>query len=143
MQFKSGSKPLGIYPFISKLLFTKSPQTIERSEQFRCHLNHSLLLVAGPDLNRRPPGYRSAPVAVVCRSLSPLSRRTRTLGDTARKNSSPDCFSFANPTSFARRAHNPHRINKTPVSEKEKQMLCICFFFLVAGAGFEPTTSGL
>ena len=42
--FKSGSKSLGIYPFVSKLIFAKSPQTIEKSEQFRCHLNHSLLL---------------------------------------------------------------------------------------------------
>jgi len=31
--FKSGSKPLGIYPFVSKLIFAKSPQTIEKSEQ--------------------------------------------------------------------------------------------------------------
>ena len=30
--------------FVSKLIFEKSPQTIEKSEQFRCHLNHSLLL---------------------------------------------------------------------------------------------------
>ena len=51
MQFKSGSKPLGIYPFVSKLIFAKSPLTIEKSEQFRCHLNHSLLLA--PDVRQR------------------------------------------------------------------------------------------
>ena len=30
--------------FYSKRIFAKSSQTIERSEQFRCHLNCSLLL---------------------------------------------------------------------------------------------------
>lgn len=34
-------------PFCFKIDFTKIPQTIEKSEQFRCHLNCSLLLVAG------------------------------------------------------------------------------------------------
>ena len=63
LQFKSGSKPLGIYPFVSKLIFAKSPQTIEKSEQFRCHLNHSLLLA--PQVGLEPatttlavPGYK-------------------------------------------------------------------------------------
>ena len=36
LQFKSGSKPPDIYPFVSNLIFAKSPQTIEKSEQFRC-----------------------------------------------------------------------------------------------------------
>ena len=35
-------------PFCFKSHFCKSPQTIEKSEQFRCHLNHSLLLEAPP-----------------------------------------------------------------------------------------------
>ena len=30
MQFKSGSKPLGIYPFVSKLILSKSPQNIKK-----------------------------------------------------------------------------------------------------------------
>ncbi len=37
---------------------------------------------------RRPPGYRFAPVAVVCRPRSPLALRTRAWGDTARKQKS-------------------------------------------------------
>ena len=37
----------------------------------------------------------------------------RTLGDTAHENSSPDCFHFTNPTSCARRSHNPVKKRQT------------------------------
>ena len=67
----------------------------------------------GPDLNQRPSGYHFVPVAVVCRVLSPSAPFARTLGDTAHENSSPDCFHFTNPTSCARRSHNPVKKRQT------------------------------
>jgi len=33
LRFNSDTKLLGIYPFVSKLLFAKSPQTIAKSPQ--------------------------------------------------------------------------------------------------------------
>jgi len=95
-------------------------------------------------LNLRPPGIasRRSPSCVV--RSRPLARRTRTWGDTAQKNSSLDCF-----LSLTQRAPlvvlitrlSPHAYY---LHSKKRKTAALgdCFPFLVAGAGFEPTTSG-
>ena len=68
-------------------------------------------MVAGEGFEGRPSGYRFAPVAVVCRlpAQAQPACHARTLGDTACKNAPPEPFCFADPTSSARRAHNPSK----------------------------------
>ena len=101
MQFKSGSKPLGIYPFVSKLIFAKIPQTIEKSEQFRCHLNHSLLLAAGLGYLR----YASCVLAV-------------NRSDFETKNSPQDYFFNVS---------HPLRVRILPVFTRKKAHQMMCF----------------
>ena len=115
---------------------------------FECVKNDlpkQVVFLMGGGLN--PPGYRSAPVTVVCRFVNKLKAcfKTRTLGDTARKNNPPDCFCFTNPTSHARRSHNPKTIDSIlhPHRQNKDRHPNGCLSLLGAGAGFEPTTSGL
>ena len=135
LQFKSGSKPLGIYPFVSKPIFAKSPQTIEKSEQFRCHLNCSLLLGAGAGLI--PP-------------TSGLSLRAgrRRMSFTASNNSTGKLLLVATP--FAKTIRRIVLASLTQratlaglKTQKEKSNHFRDCSKLGAGAGFEPTTSGL
>ena len=44
-------------PVVSKPLFAKSPQTIEKSKQFRCHLNCLLFLEAPPRFELGRKGF--------------------------------------------------------------------------------------
>ena len=96
-------------PFCFKSHFCKSPQTIEKSEQFRCHLNCSFFLGAGAGFEPTTSGLslkcRSSSCVVLCKKHS-IFFKTRTLDDIVCKNNSPDCFYCTNPTSHARRSHN-------------------------------------
>ena len=60
---------------------------------------------------RHCPSRRRVSRSVASIHSAPIAR---TWGDTACQNSPPDCFDFANPTSYARRSHNPNEKSSYP-----------------------------
>ena len=96
------------------------------------------------DLNQRPPGYRSAPVAVAWSSRA-LKRPISLLWATPLEKTIINRFFFANPTSHARRSHNLSIGTVIPLLKigNTASFQMPYFQFLVAEEGLEPTTSGL
>ena len=60
---------------------------------------------------RHCPSRRRVSRSVASIHSAPIAR---TWGDTACQNSPPDCFAYANPTSYARRSHNPNEKSSYP-----------------------------
>ena len=87
------------------------------------------------------PGYRFAPVTVVCRehSLRYTQLRSLALWVTPFEKTILNRFFCTNPSSYARRSHNPevsHIQISLPQPERKKQVFRLAFV-LVAGVGFE------
>ncbi len=95
---------------------------------------------------KTPSGYRYAPVAVVCRETSARNTRLVSLAlwATPFEKTILNRFFCTDPTSNARRSHNPKMwIQPTFGRTKKEVRTDVRTSFLVAEAGFEPTTFGL